>query len=234
MGGTILGREICMRAAMLFMLAVATFFLVFNMGLLASGVQPSSEMLRGPTAAPSVDEADVDSGQSGVVSRKFNAGQPVRLDGGSYVAEVTPQAMVALEAEQALGLVPDWLRMELYDMFTRMSTGQQEVWGRLILDIQDPRTIDEVAFTIAHSSKDVLRAADPQLYVKNAQILYQISPEIPYADIVDYGVPGQDSDYYSTVRYKTIRGGVLDEYELPRDIYYWYVVHPKHGDETPR
>lgn len=214
-------------------MTVATFFLAFNMSLLASGVQPSPEVLRGPTATLSVDEADVASGQSGVVGRKFNAGQPVRLDGGSYVTELTPQAMVALEAEQALDLVPDWLRMELYDMFTRMSTGQQEVWGQLIVDIQDPRIIDEVAFTIAHSSKDVLRAADPQLYIKNAQILYQISPEIPYADIVDHGVPGQDPDYYSTVRYKTIRGGVLDEYELPRDIYYWYVVHPKHGDETP-
>ena len=213
--------------------AIAMSFLTLNTSIVSAEVQPSPEMLRGPTATPSVDETGIPSSQSDVVGRTFSDRSPVRLDGGKYVTEVTPQTMVAVEAEQALDLVPDWLRMELYDMFTRMSTGQQEVWGQLLLDIEDPRIIDEVAFTIAHSSKDMLRAVDPQLYVKNAQLLYQISPDIPYADIVDHGTPGQDPDYYSTVRYKTIRGGVLDEYELPREIYYWYIVHPKHGDETP-
>ncbi|MEW6070013.1 MAG: caspase family protein, partial [Candidatus Thermoplasmatota archaeon] len=40
-------------------------------------------------------------------------------------------------------------------------------------------------------------------------------------------------DYWTTIEYNISIGGVNETYELPRDIYYWYVVHPKITDEIP-
>ncbi|MBN1592293.1 MAG: transglutaminase domain-containing protein [Candidatus Coatesbacteria bacterium] len=194
---------------------------------IAAKIELPRDVLRGPTAAPISLPADVE-------PHPQDGERLVALDGdGTFIQEVGLGLAMAPQAEDALLLVPDWLRMDLYDMFVRMSTTQQEDWGQLLLDITDPNIIDEVAFTIAHSSESILTRSDKQLYVKNAELLYQIDAEIAYADIVDHGVPGVDPDYYSMVKYHTIRGGVMDEYELPRDIYYWYIVHPKHGDEDP-
>ncbi len=216
------------------MLPIAVTLMACSVGLLASDIELPAEVLRGPTGGPAWAETDVDFGELGVVSGAVGAGLPVPLNGdGSFVNEVGPGTPIAPQAEDALLLVPEWLRMDVYDMFVRMTTSQQEDFGQLLLDITDLRLIDEVAFTIAHSSKSVLTRGDPQLLIRNAELLYQIDAEVAYADIVDYGVPGQDLDYYSTVRYNTIRGGVMGQYELPRDIYYWFVVHPKHGDEHP-
>ncbi|MBN2207784.1 MAG: hypothetical protein JW759_00585 [Candidatus Coatesbacteria bacterium] len=216
------------------MLAIALTLIACGAGLLASDVELPADVLRGPTAAPAWTQADGDSEPPGVACGLSGAAGPAALNGGGvFLNEVSLGAVIAPQAQEALQLVPEWLQMDLYDMFVRMSTSQQEDWGQLLLDITDLRIIDEVAFTIAHSSKSVLTGGNPQLYVRNAELLYQIDEEIAYADIIDHGVPGQDPDYYSTVLYNTIRGGVMGQYELPRDIYYWFVVHPKHGDEEP-
>ena len=216
------------------MLAISLTLMAFSLTLLASDIELWPEVLRGPTGSPAWAEADVGLDESGVVSGAVGAGRPVPLNGdGNFVNEVSLSTAIMPQAEDALLLVPEWLRMDVYDMFVRMTSSQQQDFGQLLLDITDPKLIDEVAFTIAHSSKGVLTRGDPQIYVRNAELLYQIDAEIAYADIVDHGTPGEDPDYYSTVRYSTIRDGVMGQYELPRDIYYWFVVHPKHGDEDP-
>ncbi|RLC48671.1 MAG: hypothetical protein DRH70_00420 [Candidatus Coatesbacteria bacterium] len=162
------------------------------------------------------------------------SGVLVALDSrGDYIRDLTCKTIISQSAEAALKIVPNWLKMDLYDMFTRMSSDDQEDYGQLLLSISDPRLIDEVAFTIAHSSRAVLSATDPEVYLVNAQLLYRVDPDISYADIVDYGEPGVDADYYSTIIYTTVASGATVQYELPADIYYWYVVHPKLGDENP-
>ncbi|MCD6327040.1 hypothetical protein J7M28_05760, partial [bacterium] len=206
--------------------------LMLTVGLQAEPLAPRPyEQILGPAPEmiPILEEAEQivrpDSESPGISIAETN--------GGDYIGDLTSPEAISTSAEKSLAIVPDWLKMDLYDMFTRMSASDQEDYGQLLLAISDPRLIDEVAFTIAHSSKSVLSRTEPELYLRNVELLYQIDPEIPYADIVDYGEPGVDSDFYSTVRYSTIRGGEMDQYELPRDIYYWFVVHPKLGKEEP-
>lgn len=86
--------------------------------------------------------------------------------------------------------------------------------------------VDEISFSIAHSAVEALRQSSPELYVENARSLYENDLYIDYAQIIDYAD-------YSTVRYTVNQSGKLSSYELPRDIYYWYIVHPKITDEMP-
>jgi len=216
-----------MQRTLLSLAAVVLFFLSTTVSVEAmSAAEISPKITRGPTATPLFEES----------SAKSPAGLacPTALGAeGHYLREVTARTAISPSAEQALDIVPGWLRMDLYDAFLRMEASQQEDYGQLILGLKDERVIDEVAFVVAHSSCEVLAHSDPALYARNAELLYQIDPQIPYADIIDYGEPGVDADYYSTVRYRTIRDGKMGEYDLPVEIYYWYVVHPKLGDENP-
>ena len=202
---------------------------------LAGGLQLASQA--GPysvPAQPPVGMVEAPDTEDQIQDKASHGGVLVALDGqGGLLRDLTSKAAVSPSAEEALEIVPDWLKMDLYDIFLRMSPNDQEDYGQTLLSISDPRLIDEVAFTIAHSSKSVLGRTDPDLYLRNAELLYQIDPEIPYADIVDYGEAGVDPDYYSTVRYWTIRDGEMGQYELPLSIYYWFVVHPKLGKEDP-
>jgi hypothetical protein len=99
--------------------------------------------------------------------------------------------------------------------------------------------VDELAFTIAHSSVAALThpsvpTSGPSgvldnLYYNNTDTLYFNDQFIDYADIVDYelGAPEQ----WSTVRYAVDNGGSVEWREYPRYVYYWYIVHPKGSDE---
>jgi len=206
--------------------------LILSVGLRAEPLplQPLESMV-GPLPESTVIPEEVD---RAVRSGPGESGVPIALEGdGDYIRDLTLATVLSPSAEESLDIVPDWLRMDLYDMFTRMAASDQEDYGRLLLSISDPRLIDEVAFTIAHSSKSILSSSDPDLYVVNAELLYQVDAEIAYADIIDYGEAGVDPDYYSTILYTSIVSGATVQYELPLDIYYWYVVHPKLGDENP-
>ena len=211
---------------------VAFAILVLSTGLQAEtiGLLPYESNVR-PLPESTVIQEEVD---RAVRSGSGESGLPVALEGdGDYIRDLTLKTAISPSAAESLEIVPDWLRMDLYDMFTRISANNQEDYGQLLLSISDPRLIDEVAFTIAHSSKSILSSSDPDLYVVNAEFLYQVDPEIAYADIIDYGEAGVDPDYYSTILYTSIVSGATVQYELPLDIYYWYVVHPKLGDENP-
>jgi hypothetical protein len=90
----------------------------------------------------------------------------------------------------------------------------------------EPRIVDELAFSIAHSAVEALRASNPGLYLENARSLYENDQYIDYAQIVDYAD-------CSTIRYTVNESGRHVSYELPGDIYYWYIVHPRITDEMP-
>jgi hypothetical protein len=144
-----------------------------------------------------------------------------------------PVILLEAEAEAAVSLAPAWIRPQLRDTFRRMDAANQVLYGDLITATQDP-WLDEVAFTVAHTSIDILQHTEfhPDLIVENVDALYTIADELPYADVVDYGTSADD-DYWSTVRYMvgTPTGDIQEEY--PREVYYWFVVHPKISDEMP-
>ncbi|MGB9561577.1 MAG: transglutaminase domain-containing protein, partial [bacterium] len=66
----------------------------------------------------------------------------------------------------------------------------------------------------------------------NAQKIYEIAPYLQYVQLIDHGSYPEEPNYYTTVRYRIIDGGDTiwtDEY--PKEIYYWFIVHPKLSDE---
>jgi hypothetical protein len=67
----------------------------------------------------------------------------------------------------------------------------------------------------------------------NAKLIYENDEYLDYVEVVDYGSSQTDPDYYSTTKYRKAKYTDITEVELPREIYYWYIVHPKITDEIP-
>ena len=172
-------------------------------------------------------QAILPAGANGYVS--FNP------DNGSL--ELTlPESGLSESALSALGIAPDWLKLPLEDNFARMEEWLQDIFAGMILDSEDPY-VDELCFEVAHIAPQTLMFMQ-ELYVldvlvENITSLYSIDSCLMYADIIDYGSSSQGGDYYSTVRYRVEEDGDTLEFELPREIYYWYLVHPKLHKETP-
>lgn len=134
----------------------------------------------------------------------------------------------------AIDKAPDWLVNDLELVFSQLTSQYQEKWAQAILDAQDPY-IDEIAFTIAHLSPKYLSSdyAYTELVTMNARLIYENDSDLDYVEVVDYGSSNTDPNYYSTTKYR--KAVYLDtiEVEVPKDIYYWYIVHPKISDEIP-
>jgi hypothetical protein len=60
--------------------------------------------------------------------------------------------------------------------------------------------------------------------------MYEHDASVEFADLVEHG-EADDPERYTTVAYRILRDGEEDSLELPRDVYYWYVVHPVLQDE---
>jgi hypothetical protein len=158
----------------------------------------------------------------------------VELDQGGVLVMHAPSRPFTSLAEQAIDRAPTWVTKELEDQLSRLSAGMQDTLANLILDAEDPY-VDEIAWSVAHVSTTDLTRDDfnPQLIVDNAELLYRVDGDVSYAQIVDYGDAVGGGEYYSTVRYKVREDGEVNEYEYPREIYYWYIVHPRGSDEVP-
>ncbi|MEO0069000.1 MAG: transglutaminase domain-containing protein [candidate division WOR-3 bacterium] len=133
--------------------------------------------------------------------------------------------------KEAVAVAPDWLKDDLADKFRRIGQVLQNKFADLILNCPDKRYYDELCFQVAHLSPIVLTSVSPQILIDNVQYAYQIDRELQYVDIVDYGDPLQGGDYYSTTRYRAIVQGETTEVEIPKEIYYWWVIMPKVSDE---
>lgn len=134
--------------------------------------------------------------------------------------------------QQAVNYAPTWIQEELISTFWHLGDSAQ-FYAQLLLNAP-ANYADEIAFCIAKIGPEVLRnwCFNPQLLLRNVQYLYQIDDSIQYANIIDYGSP--PGNYYSTISYC-----VLDRFdtlwvELPKEIYYYYIVHPTTSDEIPR
>jgi len=155
-------------------------------------------------------------------------------------------------AKQAIRKAPVWLKWDLQDTFARikelypplkkfkperhavLTDSIVNTFASLIMEAQDP-IVDEVAFQVAHIAPELLSEMVDYsaLLMENAQYVYRNDEYLDYAQVVDYGTCS-DEDYYSTAKYRlrTAEGDTV-EYELPREYYYWYVVHPVLSRETP-
>lgn len=137
------------------------------------------------------------------------------------------------EARQAVNKAPTWLQTELASVLASLTPEKQTLWANLILSTQDPY-VDEIAFSIANSSPQYLNSAFalPELFTENATFIYSIDSQLGYVEIVNTGSAAIGGNYYSTTRYyKKDTNGELQQITVPKELYYWYIVHPKLTDE---
>ena len=133
------------------------------------------------------------------------------------------------KSERAIGIVPNWLKKDLADNLSRLEPSLQDRYAGLILNCPDRRYLDEIAFSVAHISSEVLRnpSFDPSLIVANVREIYEADKILDYVELVE-------KEGYTTAKYKLKIDGKPIEYELPRDYYYWFVVHFQFFLEIPR
>jgi hypothetical protein len=162
----------------------------------------------------------------------------VRVDhrsGRLEAAEVPPDNLTFLSYE-AVARAPRSLQGELADNLGRLAMADQDRFAQLILDAQDP-VVDEVAFQVARlptvSLTNPKFTAD--LIAENARMIYEQDKTLQYVDVVDHGSAATGGDYYSTTRYRIAQPDdptATSWVEIPKEMYYWYVVHPKLSDEV--
>ncbi|MCD4680582.1 MAG: T9SS type A sorting domain-containing protein [Bacteroidales bacterium] len=143
--------------------------------------------------------------------------------------QLCPEAISAIEKS------PVWIQPALESTLSQLPIAQQQVFANIINNAQDPY-IDEIAFCIAHSSPQYLTSSYciPEIFLENALLIYKNDSSLSYVEIIDYGNSITDKDYYTTAKYwKLNSDSVLVQVEIPKEIYYWYIVHLKITDEIP-
>jgi len=143
------------------------------------------------------------------------------------LTEYLPEPYLTDSARSAIEHSPGWLRQDLVITFSRMNEIFQDMFAEVILEADSPY-VDEVAFSVARMPAEILSCSylSPGLLLENAQDIYYQASLLSYVELVEYGD-------YTTARYRVASDGDTSWVEIPRDIYYWYVVHPKITDETP-
>lgn len=134
------------------------------------------------------------------------------------------------DAKQAVELAPSWLRYDLIDNLRKLTSQLQDEYSGLIINPDDERYRDEFAFLIAHTATGDLVSSSwtPELLIENVATAYKNDEYLAYVEILD--ITEKDGDYYSTVEYAMPDGSSL---ELPREFYYWFIIHQRIEDETP-
>ena len=147
----------------------------------------------------------------------------------NFLVPILPPENLTDDAEAAVDIAPGWLKTDLRDNFRRLDEDTQNLYANLIINATDP-LIDEICFEVAHTAPQTLSSSmDTQVLIENVEYLYMMDNFFDYVDIVDY----EGDDYYSTAVYQVEEEGIIQEIEIPREIYYWNIVHPKLHKETP-
>ncbi len=130
-------------------------------------------------------------------------------------------------SRQAVALVEPWLRDDLAAQLQRLD-GNADRFAREIRDCPNDLWRDEIAFGVAHTPPEVLLQVGQASVLKdNAQQLYEQDDDLQYADLVERTAPDGN---YTTVSYVNLTGA---RKEMPRDIYYYYLAHPRVFWEAP-
>jgi len=145
--------------------------------------------------------------------------------------EANPDVQLTAQAQQSVDIAPGWLQEQLIWKYQTLTDANQDRYGSLLLAHQGQGYFDEMAFTVANLSWTIL--ANPswneELLVDNARGIYENDSLLSYVNVNDYG----GADYYSTTEYYTIQSGDTNWVEIPREIYYHFIVMPKLSDERP-
>ena len=146
---------------------------------------------------------------------------------------IPPVYTLAADCYTALNKVPIWIRSDLLRQFRKLSVSHYDDDYAQVINSAPDNITDEVAFVIANLPTEALKDSrlrlDKQLIVRNAQFIYDVVDSLQYVRLKEYGSLTA-KDYYTTTEYRVVNGaGSTDTIwvEIPRDIYYWYVVHPK-------
>lgn len=131
---------------------------------------------------------------------------------------------------------PDYPYLSVGDYFTTYykeskllfwddDTKSTEIYKK-ILDNCPDNLLDETAFSIANTNPEVLRTVarmgQADIFQKNAKLIYDYDKKLGYVELVEKGG-------WTTAKYK-LEG---NWHELPKDDYYWFVVHPRCYYEFP-
>ncbi len=140
-------------------------------------------------------------------------------------------------AVEAVDTAPSWLHWVLSDKLGELDDQLQDELAQVILDAwdEDPRYTDEVAFCVAHLSKEDLTFVDersglgfdPAILLENARLIYQADARLDYVELEETGSLEKGGDYRTTTVYQVLQDGQQVAYRLPSEQYYWWVVHPK-------
>lgn len=120
----------------------------------------------------------------------------------------------------AIAKSPRWIQQALTRQFRTLS--DPEAYADLLLKSQKQYT-DELAFSIVCCPTG--KVPSPDILKENVESLYEHDQWIQYADIIDFD--DGTGNYYSTTRYAVLVNGTPQQFLLPPEIYYWYLVHPK-------
>jgi hypothetical protein len=128
----------------------------------------------------------------------------------------------------AVELAPEWLKVELTGKFARLPAQYQNDYAALMTNAEDPRFLDELAFLIANTTAGDLthEYIRPRYLSDQVKFLYAADEILDYVEIVETGTPGE-GDYWTTTVYTYTEEGVEKSYELPREYYYWWILHPR-------
>jgi len=134
-------------------------------------------------------------------------------------------------SQQAVELAPKWLKEDLIDNLRMMDSSFQQIYSQMIIDAPIEWK-DEISFLVAHVSPEILMDSifDPQLLLVDVELIYSHVDSFDYVEMVEEG----GENYYTTLKYRIIQGGDTTYYTIPKEIYYYYVVHPQLSDECPR
>lgn len=194
---------------------------------------PSSPSARriAPLPAPAGSELMVASSQERVVGqlapsqflvRRYDpaSGQLSLLE-GKHPA-LSPSAM------EALSVAPAWIRWEMAGNLSFLPHDVQDGLVGPLLGDMDPRFRDEFAFLLTNIAPEDLGrdGVNGATLLEQIVLVYEADALLDSVEIVDVEGP-LTGDYWSYARYRTCKGECDDWEDIPRELYYWYVVHPK-------
>jgi len=156
--------------------------------------------------------------------------------GTNSIVLIDERDSLPYDCYMALDSVPKWLRHDLYQSFKHLDPAFAMDFAMMI--VGTPADLrDEVAFCVAHMSPQSLTDSRfaSSLLIFNAEWIYRLADSLKYVELVEHG-DVTTGDWYTTTAYWVVSADLSDTtlLEIPRDVYYWFIVHPKLSDETPK
>lgn len=153
-----------------------------------------------------------------VIAGAEGATLSVAGDGGL----LTPAALAATAR------APAWARVDLVANLALLPADRQDALAAPLRDDALAAWHDEVAFLLG--SLPAASLADPEFDVRavvdQARFVARAAEGLDYVDLVHVSADESDDGPYTTAEYAWREGGRDRRARIPRDAYYWWVLHP--------